>query len=98
MAEVPVWYGVVKSVNIAVPEDITETIRRNARFQYKMKVAYDEPVKAPIRKGELIGHAEITDPEGEIRKIDLVATDDIDELGVMGRFWANLKYLVLGDK
>lgn len=98
MAEVPVWYGTVKSVNIAVPEDVSETIRRSARSQYKMKVVYDEPVKAPIKKGELIGHAEITDPEGEIKKIDLVATDNVAELGVMGRFWANLKYLVLGDK
>ena len=48
MAEVPVWYGTVKSVNIAVPEDVSETIRRSARSQYKMKVVYDEDRKSVV--------------------------------------------------
>ena len=98
MAEVPVWYGVKKSVTLVVPEDVTETIRRSLRSQYKMKVVYDEPVKAPIKKGAVIGYAELSDPDGQAHKINLVAGEDVAELGLWGKFVANLKYLVLGSK
>ena len=98
IAEVPVWYGKAKSVQMVVPEDVIETIRRNEKDKYTMKVVYDEPLKAPIEKGAVIGYAQLSDPEGNIRKINLVAGESVEKMGVFGRFMANLKYLVLGDK
>ena len=98
MAEVPVWYGVKKSVPLMVSEDVVETIRRSLRNQYKMKIVYDEPIKAPIKKGAVIGYAELNDPDGKVRKINLVSGEDVAELGLWGKFVANLKYLVLGSK
>ena len=98
LAEVPVWYGVAKTVPLTVPDDVVETVRRSMRSQYNMKIVYDEPVKAPIKTGEVIGYAELSDPDGNIRKIDLTAGADVTELGLWGKFIANLKYLVLGNK
>ena len=98
LAEVPVWYGVAKTVPLTVPDDVVETVRRSMRSQYNMKIVYDEPVKAPIKTGEVIGYAELSDPDGNIRKIDLTAGADVAELGLWGKFIANLKYLVLGNK
>lgn len=98
LAEVPVWYGEVKSVKMVVPEDVVETIRRSDKDKYTMKVVYDEPLKAPIEKGAVIGYATLSDPEGNSRKINLVAAENVAEKGMFGRFVANLKYLVLGDK
>ena len=98
LAEVPVWYGVAKTVPLTVPDDVVETVRRSMRSQYNMKIVYNEPVKAPIKTGEVIGYAELSDPDGNIRKIDLTAGADVAELGLWGKFIANLKYLVLGNK
>ncbi len=98
LAEIPVWYGVAKTVPLTVPDDVVETVRRSMRSQYNMKIVYDEPVKAPIKTGEVIGYAELSDPDGNIRKIDLTAGADVTELGLWGKFIANLKYLVLGNK
>ena len=98
LAEVPVWYGVEKAVPLVVPDNVVETIRRSLRNQYGMKVVYDEPVKAPIKKGAVIGYAELSDPDGNVHKIDLAAGTDVAELGLWGKFVANLKYLVLGNK
>lgn len=98
LAEVPVWYGKEKTVNMVVPEDVVETIRRSNKDEYKMKIVYDEPLKAPIVKGAVIGYAELNEPEGNIRKINLVAANDVERMGVLGRFVANLKYLIFGDK
>ena len=63
-----------------------------------MKIVYDEPLKAPIVKGAVIGYAQLNDPEGNVRKINLVAANDVERMGVWGRFVANLKYLIFGDK
>ncbi len=98
LAEVPVWYGKEKTVNMVVPEDVVETIRRSDKDEYKMKIVYDEPLKAPIVKGAVIGYAQLNDPEGNVRKINLVAANDVERMGVWGRFVANLKYLIFGDK
>ena len=98
LAEVPVWYGKEKTVNMVVPEDVVETIRRSDKDEYKMKIVYDEPLKAPIVKGAVIGYAQLNDPEGNVRKINLVAANDVERMGVWGRFAANLKYLIFGDK
>lgn len=98
LAEVPVWYGKEKTVNMVVPEDVVETIRRSNKDEYKMKIVYDEPLKAPIVKGAVIGYAELNEPEGNVRKINLVAANDVERMGVWGRFVANLKYLIFGDK
>ena len=98
LAEVPVWYGKEKTVNMVVPEDVVETIRRSDKDEYKMKIVYDEPLKAPIVKGAAIGYAQLNDPEGNVRKINLVAANDVERMGVWGRFVANLKYLIFGDK
>lgn len=98
LAEVPVWYGQEKTVSLVAPENVKETMRRSQRHKYSMKVVYDEPVKAPVRKGDIIGKAELIDPEGNIRSIDLAAGQDVAEIGVAGKFFANLKYLVLGKR
>lgn len=98
LAEVPVWYGKEKTVNMVVPEDVVETIRRSDKDEYKMKIIYDEPLKAPIVKGAVIGYTQLNDPEGNVRKINLVAANDVERMGVLGRFVANLKYLIFGDK
>lgn len=98
LAEVPVWYGKNKTVKMIVPQEVKETIRRSQRHKYELKVVYDEPLKAPIKKGDIIGQAKLTDPEGSIRTIDLAAADDVEKMGFARKLWANLKYLITGSK
>lgn len=98
MASVPVWYGQKKSVDLIVPENVVETIRRVWKNKYQMKVIYDEPLTAPIQKGDVAGFIELSNPDGEIRKINLVANEDIKEIGIVGKFMANIKYLLFGEK
>lgn len=98
MAQIPVWYGQEQSVNAVVAEDITQTVRRSQRRKYAMKVVYDEPLRAPVKKGDIVGKINITQPDGSVAAYDLIAQEDVGELGFGGKFWANLNYLVLGKK
>lgn len=96
MAQIPVWYGTKNSVNAVVAEDVKKTIHRSQRNKYIMKVSYDEPLKAPIKKGDVIAKVKVTNPEDEVVYYNLVAQDDVKELGLSGKFMANLKYLLFG--
>ena len=98
VATANVWYGQNKTVEMVVPYDITETIKRSLRNKYELKVRYKEPVKAPIKKGDTIGELILLDSEGSEKDFPLLAKNDVEQIGVFQKFVANLKYLVLGNK
>ena len=98
VATANVWYGQNKTVEMVVPYDITETIKRSLRNKYELKVRYKEPVKAPIKKGDTIGELILIDSEGSEKDFPLLAKNDVEQIGVFQKFVANLKYLVLGNK
>ena len=98
VATANVWYGQNKTVEMVVPYDITETIKRSLRNKYELKVRYKEPIKAPIKKGDTIGELILIDSDGSERDFPLLAKNDVEQIGVFQKFVANLKYLVLGNK
>ena len=98
LATINVWYGKDKTVDAVVAKDVVETVRKSLRNKYDMKLTYKEPLKAPIKKGDIIAKLTLTYPQGETKDINLVAKNDVDEVSVFKKFVANLKYLLLGDK
>ena len=98
LATINVWYGKDKTVDAVVAKDVIETVRKSLRNKYDMKLTYKEPLKAPIKKGDIIAKLTLTYPQGETKDINLVAKNDVDEVSVFKKFVANLKYLLLGDK
>lgn len=98
LADVSVWYGVEPSVQVAVAQNEVETIRRSERNRFSVKITYDEPVVAPVHKGDQIGRAFLTDPEGNVREVALVAVHDVAEVGFMKKLWLNVQYLLFGKK
>ena len=98
LATINVWYGKDKTVDAVVAKDVVETVRKSLRNKYDMKLTYKEPLKAPIKNGDIIAKLTLTYPQGETKDINLVAKNDVDEVSVFKKFVANLKYLLLGDK
>ena len=96
MAEVPVWYGTVKTVDAVVPEKVVRTIKKSGKSKYGAKIIYDQPLKAPVLKGDKIGELFITYEDETVDKIPLVAKDNVAKIGPFSRFLANLKYFVFG--
>lgn len=97
IADVPVWYGVDKTVPMVVSEDVVRTIRKSHRNQVKMIASYDKPVKAPVQMGQQLGVLKIEIPEQETKEIPLVAGQTINKVGLWGKIAANLKYLLAGE-
>lgn len=97
IADLPVWYGVDKTVPMVVSEDVIKTIKKSQRNQVKMVASYDKPVKAPVQMGQKLGVLKIEVPDGERKEIPLVAGQTINKVGLWGKISANIKYLLAGE-
>lgn len=97
IGDLPVWYGIDKTVPMVVSEDIVMTIKKNLRNQVKMTAVYDKPVKAPIQMGQQLGVLKIEVPEKPVKEVPLVAGQTINKVGLWGKIVANIKYIFSGE-
>ena len=91
-----VWLGEAKKVTLAYGENLTLTMSRKARQSLKVKISYKNPIAAPIKMGASIGIATVTAPDLEPIKIPIIAEQDIQRLGFLGRMFNALKFLLFG--
>jgi serine-type D-Ala-D-Ala carboxypeptidase (penicillin-binding protein 5/6) len=73
------------------------TLPRSARRKMTAAVRFEGPLPAPVRKGEQVATMRIEAEGLPPMEIPLVAGADVERLGMMGRFGANLRYLFLGS-
>lgn len=98
VSQASVWYGTQKTVDLAVASDVVETLKRNTQKGYVSKVVFDEPLIAPVQKGKVVGYIEMTSPEGQVKKIDVVTAENVNRIGVVKKFFENVKYYIGGAK
>jgi serine-type D-Ala-D-Ala carboxypeptidase (penicillin-binding protein 5/6) len=93
----PVWLGTAPTVPLTVASDVKVTLPRSARRKMTAAVRFEGPLPAPVRKGEQVATMRIEAEGLPPMEIPLVAGADVERLGMMGRFGANLRYLFLGS-
>lgn len=98
VAVAKVWYGKEDSVNLTVADDVLKTVHMSQQDNVKATAEFDEPVKAPIKAGQEIGTIKIEIEGQSPLNVTLIATNDVSETGMLGKFWANVKYFIFGAK
>lgn len=96
VAEIPVWFGEDKTVDLLVNQDVLKTIKKSKASKVKMTAVYNKPVKAPIAQGDKLGVVRVEVPGQEAFEVDLIANKDIKKIGWFGRIIENIKYLLFG--
>ena len=96
VTEIDVWLGKDKRLSARVNEEIKLTVRRSDSSKVKTTVHYEEPVSAPIKKGQIVGKLKISVPDQGISEYPLFAMQDVEKLGAFGRIAAAFNYLVWG--
>lgn len=91
-----VWLGTAKTVPLVLKEDLLLTLPRSARKKMKVSVIVEEPVPAPIEKGQRIATLKIAAPEIETIELPLFAGAGVERLGVLNRVMAAVGYLIWG--
>jgi D-alanyl-D-alanine carboxypeptidase (penicillin-binding protein 5/6) len=69
---------------------------RSWRQTAHIAIAYDSPIPAPIRTGDVIGKLTVTGQGVPQTEVKLLAGDDVPRLGIPGRAVAVLTHLVTG--
>jgi D-alanyl-D-alanine carboxypeptidase (penicillin-binding protein 5/6) len=92
-----VWLGQKPSVPLLIEKDLTLTLPRKARDKMQVAVKFEGPVPAPVAKGQPLGTLTITMPDVEPMVLPLIAGDDVERLGLMGRLGAAFNYIVWGN-
>ena len=98
VVSVPVWLGVARRVAAVPDENVVLTLKAGSQKNLKVVVRYDSPLKAPVKKGQVIATAQIVIPDHETREINLYADRDVAKVGFFERVKQIVKYLLLSRK
>jgi serine-type D-Ala-D-Ala carboxypeptidase (penicillin-binding protein 5/6) len=96
VAKAQVQMGTSSEVPLVAPRDLAVTVPAGLSLTRGMqvKVRYDGPIKAPIRKGEEIAQLVVTTGDTPPQIVPLVAGEDVGEAGFFTRAWIGLKSLL----
>jgi len=95
MGEVPVWEGKYFTTPVVAARDVSVSLDAAGRKALKVEMITEEPVPAPVAKGQEVGRLRIEAP-GMIQEVPLVAEIDVPRLGFAGRILNNLRRLAGG--
>ena len=96
VAKAKVQLGDNEEVALVAPRNLAVTIPAGLSLtrQMQVKVRYDGPIKAPIKKGQQIAELVVTTGDTQPQVVPLVAGEDVGEAGFFTRAWLGLKGLL----
>ena len=92
-----IWLGDAPSVSLTIPEDLKLTLSRTARDKMKVTVKMNNPVAAPVKKGQRLATLIVSAPNFQTREIPLLAAEDVQQLGFVGRIGAAIQHVLWGS-
>ncbi len=94
---VDVWLGKENSVKVYTKEDIYKTIKKGQKKKLKVKMLYDGPIEAPIKKDQIVAKLKIIYDQDLIDEYDLFSYNDVKKINIFSRLLRSLNYLIWGD-
>ena len=97
LAKVPVWYGVSKTVDATVDKNVAITLPKDYSLKnIRVLARYEEPVAAPIIRGQKIGEIVIEKNGDVVKRVPMVAKDNVKKIRFFGRLIKNISVLIWG--
>jgi D-alanyl-D-alanine carboxypeptidase (penicillin-binding protein 5/6) len=93
-----VWLGAQTKVPLTVGKDLVVTLPRKSRKDMKVTVDYNQPLPAPVEKGQQAGKIVVTAPDTAPVETPLLAAGDVERLGPVGRAAAVAGHMVWGNR
>jgi len=99
--DLEVWQGTKKTVSVYVNQDIYKTLLKSESLNKKkylnVTVNYSGPIKAPIKKNDILGKLMINYKGEMLEEYDLFAFEDIKRLNIFSRLIISINFLIWGD-
>jgi D-alanyl-D-alanine carboxypeptidase (penicillin-binding protein 5/6) len=94
---IDVWLGKENTVKVYTKNDIYKTIKKGQKKKLKIKVVYEGPIEAPIKKDQVLAKLKIIYNDDLIDEHDLLALKEIKKVNIFSRLFRSLNYLIWGD-
>ena len=95
--ELDVWLGQNDRVGVYSNSDIYKTIKKARLKKLEVKVIYDGPIEAPIKKDDIIAKLIINYDGNFLSEHDLLASQSINKINIISRILKSINYLIWGD-
>ena len=95
--KIEVWQGKKSFVNTYVKKDIYKTIPKARKKLLKVTLNYNGPIKAPIKKDDVLGKLKVTYDNNLIYEHDLLAFENVKRLNSFSRLINSINFLIWGD-
>jgi D-alanyl-D-alanine carboxypeptidase (penicillin-binding protein 5/6) len=93
VATAKVQLGNAREVGLVAPRNLAVTLPTGMGGDIKMSVAYDGPLKAPIKKGDHVADLIVRTSDGPPQVMALVAAADVGSAGFFDRVMGGLRHL-----
>ena len=97
IGSIDVWLGKQNTVKVHTKENIFKTIKKGQKKKLKVKIIYDGPVEAPIKKDQILAKLKVFYDQEEIGDYELLATEEVRKVNIFSRLMMSLNYLIWGD-
>ena len=90
---VRLYRGARDSVSLGLAQDFYILVGKGAVSRVKAQVLTQQPVVAPVRKGQPLGRLRLSLDGAALGEYPLLATHDVEVAGMLGRSWDSIKLL-----
>ena len=97
IAELDVWLGNKNSVKVYINQDIYKTIPKARKRYLKTIIDYNGPIKAPIKKNDILGTFKVFYKDELINEYQVLAFEDVKKVNIFSRLIKSVNYLIWGD-
>ena len=95
--KINVWQGKKLFLLTYVNENIYKTIPKARKKFLKVSINYAGPIKAPIKKDDVVGTLKVTYKNELVNEYNLLAFEDIERLNIFSRLMQSISFLIWGD-
>ena len=97
LGSIDVWLGKDQEVKVYTKENIYKTIKKGQKRKLKVKIEYEGPVEAPIKKDQILAKLKLIYDDELIDEYDLLSVKKIQKVNIFSRLIKSLNYLIWGD-
>ena len=96
-SKVNIWLGKSNEVKVYTTENIYKTIKKGQKRKLKVKMIYNGPIEAPIKKDQILAELKIIYDGDLIGEYNLLAFNEVKKVNIFSRLMKSLNYLIWGD-
>ena len=94
---VDIWLGKRDTVKVYTKENIYKIINKGQKKSLKIKMIYDGPIEAPIKKDQILAKLKIIYKNELVGEYNLLALNEVKKVNIFSKLIKSLNYLIWGD-